>query len=191
MYFVKKINFNNNSQYANSVIVAHTTEKIASALELLETCARDTIYQMVGQESAENFKIIDILSMDQICQPVVDCVLVYRLENDPHNLIFYQRKTNAREIPGWWGNSMVTESDFRKIFNLELEEYDSIKNIESTTNTTNNGIFKYNKTTIPKMMFESPMIDLINELKQSNHFLDRLALTQNCIYDSTQEQDFD
>lgn len=188
MYFVKKINFNNSNEYTNSTIIGHTSNKIASALLLLEDCAKEQLFHIMGKESVDNFKIIDIHDISQICEPIVDSMLIYRIENDPHTLLFYQRKSIAKEVASYWGwgTSLLPTIEFRKVFNLELEEYESFNKEVKETNTVN--IYKYN-TSIPKIMQESPMIDLIKELKESKKFIEKYVnLSDNYVINSAEDE---
>lgn len=172
MYFIKKIIVNDN-EYETSHIIEHTNKTISVALLLLETTARQYVINELGRESGENSNIIDIYNISQINEPLIDSILLYRLETNPHQIHVYRKKTNIIKTQNWtWGISENLVSTFKKVCIFELDEYNKLNIDEEITSIElvsigNHGI------KIPKQMTISPMTDVINELKNCDKFKSR------------------
>lgn len=180
MYFIKKITVEND-KYILSEIINHT-KTISNALALLEKNVKDHIKEECGKQIATDCKIIDILNVSQIYEPTIDTMLVYRIGSDSNRLHVYQRKTSL--VAGYFVNGLV--SDFRKTQIFEIEEY-TLGASESTQSTQS---AQSSLSTIPEMvavgpagikipiqMTLVPIAGLIDELKKSKRFLDRLQST--------------
>lgn len=177
MYFVKKIVVDS-EKYVSSEIVGHA-KTISTALSLLERNAISYIRDQVGRQISDNAKIIDILNLEQINEPDVDTMLIYRLEQNPHRLYIYQRRTITVDIPNWtWGSSKKNIVEFKCVLHFELEEYSQISDFESLPKikpeiemvTINIG---RSRILIPKQMTVAPMADVLAELKNSPKFKNR------------------
>lgn len=177
MYFIKKITVDDKQGYQLSKIVGHTNKTVSNALLLLENMARSFIRDECGRETAEQTKIIDIYKFDQINEPVIDTMLLYRIADDPQRIHVYQKKTIIVKAANWtWGTTETPIKQFRRTHIFELEEYDNLKNID----IQNENIIIIPqiemvpigpaKIKIPKPMTVSPMCDLLDELKKSIKF---------------------
>jgi len=183
MYFIKKITVNR-EKYESSEIIEHTIKTISVALSLLEQSAKNYVKEECGKQIGTDVKIIDIHNFNQINEPIVDSMLVYRLGTDPHRLHIYQRKTKI--VPGTiYGQSLIPE--FHKIQIFELEEYRKLNLLDSTT-LVSSSIPQVEmvaigpaKVKIPKNMTVSPMSDLIDELKKSLRFQARFIAVNNSV----------
>jgi dynactin complex subunit len=182
MYVVKNITVDD-KLYKSSKIVNYTTQKISVALALLEECARNFVKEEFGSKAFEQSKIIDIHRIDQVCEPIVDCMLLYRLNEDPHSVHVYQRRTEVVDLAGWFSTSKVPQSFFKKTHIFELEECTAMKtdNIDTCVQTILPKIemveFGPAKIKIPKPMTLAPICNLIDDLKKSSKFRARLACT--------------
>lgn len=178
MYIIKKISVDD-KLYLSSQIICYTPSKITSAMELFEKTAREYVGQEFGREAYEKSKIIDIHNIDQIAEPLVDGMLLYRLYENPNCIYVYQRKTTITKQNNWtWGTTDIITSQFKRTHIFELEEYNSIDHkltfmadpmlpsIEMVSIGTSH-------IRIPKPMTVSPICDLIDELKNCKKFKER------------------
>lgn len=172
MYFINEVSVNDD-EYHSSHIIEHTSKTISVALLLLETTAKQFVIDELGKEAGEAANIIDIYNVSQINEPLLDSILLYRLESNPHQIHVYRKKTNIVKTQNWtWGISENLVSTFKKVRIFELDEYNKLSIDEDLTPIElvpigNIGI------KIPKQMTISPMTDLINELKNSDKFKSR------------------
>jgi hypothetical protein len=196
MYFIKRIKIDDKQHYQSSEIINHTMNTLTDALLLLEKCIRDFIKDERGREASEQTKIIDIQNINQINEPLLDCIQLYRLENNPNQIFVYQKYTTLVKSTSWVGTTRdSTVSKFREtdIFELEYVKHLSnpIQNIiiqhDININSSNNNRKPNNANVemvaigssnvkIPKPMTLSPIRDMINELKQSPKFKSQFIL---------------
>jgi hypothetical protein len=183
MYFVKKIVLNNSNGYSSSNIITHTTQSISYAKEIFINCIKECIREEAGRITAENLKVIDILSLDQVCKPTVDSYLLYRLHDHPDKIYVYRRKTEQIQQSGWvWGASLGTVDKFDCVFIFELEEYQiKLKLSEEDDDSRNLVKLPGANIKIPLAMTVAPMVDLIAELKKSTRFIRRFETTDQLI----------
>lgn len=128
MYFVKRIIIDDKSSYVSSQIVTHTNKTISLAKTLLEDTVKDYVREEKGREAADSMKILDIHDISQVNEPLIDGILLYRLETDPHKILVYQRKSNIEQSKTWTGYIVETlVSKFRQTDVFELEEYGGFK----------------------------------------------------------------
>jgi hypothetical protein len=200
MYIIKNIVLDEGDKYVSSSTVGHTTSTISSAAKLTESIAVNMAINGFGASAVDNFKIIDIHSFDQVNEPKINCMLFYRLADDPHRLHVYQKRTVVVEKPGYIYGTVETVVDvFRKTNILELEEisYPSTQDLHGscvgfgmrqsvpinipTTYTEHEmvPIAPNARLKVPKPMMMSPMSDLIDELKKSKHFIARKESPSN------------
>ena len=180
MYFINKIMINNKGQYVDCEIVDHTSKTISVALPLLETCAKRFINKECGEQISATAKVIDIHDFNQVSEPLIDTMLIYRLVSDPHHLHIYQRKTSI--VSGtFYGKSTAIEFNKVKIFSLK--EYNKINEqdcaIEQATDPVELVAFGPSKIKIRKEMTMAPMCNIITELKNSKKFKEKLTISNN------------
>jgi hypothetical protein len=180
MYFIKKITLNGDI-YGSSKIVDYIKEKISTALILLENAVRLYIEVEFGQEAAQQAKILDIYNFDQVSEPINDCVLLYRLRDDPHHIHVYRKKSVKIERPGYiYGSTITEEKYFKRTHVFELEECNGIDIALAQKKTVAPQIelvpIGFAGIKIPKQMTIEPMCNLISELKKSPKFQARFAL---------------
>jgi hypothetical protein len=175
MHFVIKININDKELFTSSELISHTTGGLVKAQNLLLTEAKAYISELSGTACANEIKIIDIHSFDQVSEPILDSVLLYRLDIDPCRLHIYQKKSKI--IPGRvYGQSIMSE--FRKVKIFELVEY---IRLSADGNTTPIQIPKMldmvghgpANIQVPKPLTLAPMADLLVSLKSSPKFRQR------------------
>lgn len=124
MHFVLKTNIDTNSgSFISNEIVGHVSSGIAAAQAQLINCIKTFVTELAGKDMANSLKVIDIHSMDQVSEPIIDTLLLYRLESDPHTIHVYQRKSSV--VSGsLWGEKIKV--DFNKIKIFSLVEYDKV-----------------------------------------------------------------
>lgn len=181
MYFIKRITVDND-KYLSSEIVDHTSQTISTALSLLENNAREHVIDECGKQAHSDAKIIDVHHLNQISEPLVDTMLIYRVGNDSHRLHLYQRKTKI--VPGMvYGQNLIPE--FKKVKIFELHEYKNLS--PAATQSQNIPVIpniEYvpvgpSGIKVPKQMTTAPMCDVISELKNSPKFKARLVLVNS------------
>ena len=170
MYFVSRININKNGSFGSMEIVDHA-KYISEAKNLLILITKQHLEKEYGSLIISTTKILDIQSFTQVVEPIIDSVLIYRLETDPHSLHIYQRKSII--VPGRVYGQSVT-SEFRKSMIFGVNEY--TKTISESNTSDKNETLIPNRTDIKKISVEthskSPlMANLLSSLKQSPKFL--------------------
>ncbi len=175
MYFIKKITVDDKN-YKSSKIVDYTNKKISTALMLLENAARLYIKEEFGREASEHARILDIYNFDQVSEPIDDCMLLYRLGDDPHHIHVYRKKTSRVEKPGYiYGSTIIEEKYFKRTHIFELEECGNINIADSQIVTSTPQVemvpVGFAGIRIPKPLTQAPLCNLINELKKSTKFL--------------------
>ena len=181
MYFIKKITFDPKKNYQVSKIINHTNKTISVALKLLESSVREYVYDECGRDASTQTLITDIDKIESVIEPMLDGIVLYRLESDMFRIFVYQKKTIATK--GWIGAKISSTFFLTNIF--ELEEY--ANPIESSNNSINTQIKSDTlapigemvavgpaKVKIPISMTVAPMSNLIEELKKSSKFKSRL-----------------
>lgn len=168
MYFIMKVTPNNLGEFVTYQLIHHTTGTISIALKDLERIAYDYVREEGGKQAASDAKILDIENPSMIIEPYVDCMIIYRYENNPHKLHIYQRKTSV--VPGLiYGKTYQTE--FKQVVVFELLTYDKINNaqlIQDANNIEPIELVPVNgkNIKIPAKLTQSPMIDVISQLKK-------------------------
>lgn len=182
MYIVKEIRVDD-QKYISSSIVDHTNQKISTALSLLENATVSFIKSEFGKKASKQTKVLEIYNFDQVSEPIIDGVVVYRIVDDPHKIHLYQKITQVVERGNWtWGVSQIPISTFKRTHIFELEEYTNIKigdnNTESSYIAPQLEYVSIGPAgiKIPKPMTVAPMCNLIDELKKSPKFLARVEL---------------
>jgi len=128
MHFIKRITFDDKNNYLTSKIIAHTNRGIAAGIQLLERVVKDFVRDERGLEAESSAKIIDIHKIEQVSEPIVDGILLYRLENDPHRILVYQRKTTVVPLTSWtWRTIDTATPSFYRTNLFELEENENFK----------------------------------------------------------------
>jgi hypothetical protein len=184
MYFIIKINVDPNGSYMSSEIVSHAGGTITSAQNVLLTAVKSYVGEIWGVETANAIKVIDIHSFDQVSEPIIDSVLLYRLDVDPHHIHIYQRKSLV--IPGrFYGQ--IAAADFRKIRIFSLVEYNKMSNIppppmpKNSTQEIPEVMVEYGpaKVRVPEKNTVAPIADVIAALKTSPFFIKKYAESLN------------
>lgn len=167
MHFVIKNNIGKEGQYLSGEIVGHVSGKIAHATNLLDKLVIDYVKEECGKQASENCKIIDVHSLDQVAEPSVDGIRLYRIDTEPTRIHVYQRI--SKQVEGrLYGHSVLTEFHKNKIF-----EVLSYKYIIPPPPVPAPEMIKVGPSNMeyPKSMTQAPMIDLISALKSSEKFL--------------------
>jgi len=174
MHLIKNISVDGD-KYVSSKIVARTpSNSFAVAQELLIATAIEMVKEEFGREAAKKSKVIDIHSLDQINAPLLDGMLLYRLTECPEVIMIYQKRTTSIKQEGYLWSSEVSMTEFRKTNLLEIEASDM------TLSSARPEVYcppvemvpagPSGKIQIPKPMQQSPICDLIEELKRSVRF---------------------
>ncbi|XWV24634.1 hypothetical protein QJ856_gp1150 [Tupanvirus deep ocean] len=176
MYFIKKITLKDGKEYVSSQIVGHTKNKIAGALVLLDSVAREFVKEEYGAKAYEQSKILDIHKIEQVCEPIVDGMLLYRLNDDPHRVHVYQRRTEVIDQNGWFSSAKIPVPQFKRTHIIELEQCESVSISETNANIAS-AIPSVEMVPlgpagikVPKPMTVAPICDLIDELKKCARF---------------------
>lgn len=175
-YVIKLIVLKDNKEYLSSKIVDNTNKKISVALILLENAARNFVKEEFGVKAYELSKILDIHKIDQVNEPIVDSMLLYRINDDPHRINVYQKRTEVIDQNGWFSTTKVPQSYFKRTHIFELEEYNGFCVNDADTNVS--PIVPQikmipvgpAKIKIPEPMTVSPICNMIEELKKSPKF---------------------
>lgn len=126
MYIIKLISVND-EKYLSSKFVDCTSKSIKPALDLLDAAIRNYVKEEMGKEGLNNFKIIDIHSLDQVVVPSIDGLTCYRLSDDPHRVFIYQKKTTIVKQSNWtWGQTEIPVTTHQRTAIFELEECESM-----------------------------------------------------------------
>lgn len=178
MYVIKKINVDD-KLYLSSQLIDYTNKQIVFAIGLLERAILSYVKTEFGNQNG-NIKILDIHDFNQINEPLIDSILLYRLFDDPHRIHIYQKRTELIDLNGWFSVSKSTASSFRRIAIFELEEYDIVlPNQSEAENVIKIEMvpppFGPPNLKIPKAMTVAPICDFIDELKKSTKFKSRFV----------------
>lgn len=174
MHLVKLIKVDNN-EYISSESKTYVHANIAEARMFYHAYIRDWVRETYGSDAAE-FKIIDILKLDQCASPKVDGLLFYRLESDPEKIHIYQRKTEVITLTGWTGKYEDVATTFKRIYIFELENFDKLQSGSQTFTNQHHEMVDFGKIKAPRLLTEAPLCDLIIELKNSDKFKKRFDL---------------
>lgn len=195
MYFILGITINEEGKHTKYEIIDHVNgNKPTLALAKLEETAMNYIKEEGGNAMLKDAKIIDVKSFDQICEPSVDKILIYRLDVDPYFLHLYERKTTSSKAY-FYGENITTT--FRNVKIFAIKEYEKLSNVAlsesknftpefATVDVENERIRVPKAMTIAPMCdMLKPMTDMINELKTCEFFENRKELVK--AYDSDPE----
>lgn len=174
MYIITKV-LVDREKYISSGVADHTGKTISVALALLERSAKEFIQTECGKQVSDSAKIIDILSESQVVEPLIDTMVIYRLEADSQKLQIYQRKTVT--APGYiYGQTIVSE--FKKVAIFELIDYSRFNGKEvEEVKPSEVEMIKIGPAgvEIPKAMTMVPVSNLLEELRMNPRFLNRKA----------------
>ncbi|CAH6421632.1 Hypothetical protein MVR_LOCUS305 [uncultured virus] len=152
---------------------------------MFESCARNFVKEEFGTQAYEQSQVLDIHSADQVAEPIVDCMLLYRLARDPHTIHVYQRRTVVIDQNGWFSNTKVIQQTFTRTHLFELEEYTGIKtedNLHSHyTYPIDMVAFGPAGICVPKPITMAPICNLIEELKRSKRFIARFEYMDSLV----------
>ena len=126
MYIIKKITIGNNGTlgtYESSETVDYT-EILEESQTLLEKVTRNFVKKMYGVEALRSICIATIHGLEQVCEPPVDGILLYRLEDNLNKILVFQRKTTVvhHEATLLWKAYSLPITFFGKIAEFEVEE---------------------------------------------------------------------
>uniref|UniRef100_A0A6C0LS69 Uncharacterized protein n=1 Tax=viral metagenome TaxID=1070528 RepID=A0A6C0LS69_9ZZZZ len=151
-----------NDKYISSEIMDHFVEIVDNQTKL-EFVVKNYIKDIYGKLSVENLNIIDVHSLDQVAEPLIDCVLIYRVNNDISKLHVYHRL--SKTVSGLMWNSVV--STFKKIAIFELSQYNEINKISKNDNIFDNLLIVKNSedTLRPVISKAKSETSLVKEIK--------------------------
>lgn len=187
MYIIKGIRVNDQT-YLDSQI-KECSYGIGTSLILLENTARLLVKERSGTEAYHQSKIIDVVDALSIVAPMVDGTYLYRLTNYPHAIHVYERTSTVITSSGWFSESLVAQSSFKRVYILELEECLLLE--KHRNNVLEKSPVEFVKfgpagIQIPKNMTVYPMCDVIAQLKSSAQFLRRKNETDPIVSDTLQ-----
>jgi len=171
MYIIKKIAVDN-STYVSSSTVDLVATTISTAKKALENAAKNFVLEECGRQAFEHAKILDIYNSDQIHQPEIDCILLYRLSDDPDKIHVYQRKTELVKQSGWFGISEIPVPTFKRTHIFELEESQSI--ILDVKHKKEIEIEETDFVDLGKLRVPKKMTEIISQMKENPMFQERL-----------------
>ena len=123
LYLIYKsdVDDKNNPQLATVIDHAFT---ISLAIKQTEQHARTLISKTCGESTALECKVIDILKPEQVNEPLIDTMLIYRITSDPHYLHVWRRMTKV--IPGkLYGTT--TDTKYNRVAIFYFKEYTGLK----------------------------------------------------------------
>ena len=179
MYFIIKNNIDKNGCFISGEIVDYVSSETVPEITIAKKKLENTVILLVadecGKKMSENIKIIDVHSLDQVAEPLIDCMLLYRINDNPNQIHVYHRIT--KQVSGYvYGQT--TASEFTRINIFELIMYNGFVIPESNTVISKPTIvdiemvqFGPSNVKIPKKMTQSPICDMISALKTSPMFL--------------------
>lgn len=170
MYYIIKNNIDKRGCLISGEIVDHISTSIVSAKKKLEQVVISFVTDECGKKMSENIKIIDVHSLDQVAEPLVDCMLLYRVDTDPNQIHVYHRVT--KQVSGFiYGQTIA--SDFTRVRMFELVEYNGFTVENKTELAINIEMVHYGPAhvKIPKPMTQAPICDMISALKSSPMYL--------------------
>jgi hypothetical protein len=178
MYFVVRQTHDNNK----IKIVGHAHSDTKIALQSLERCCKKYVSGQQGKQFGQDISVINIATLQDITQPLVDKMLIYRVNDDVSNLYVYCRATNV--IPGLiYGRTVCVT--FNKMATFSVLPYNdlSLSNISSQIPT--NTFTQISPPSIPAPPSMTPpklhipptktqsapnFSDIMDELRRSPHF---------------------
>ena len=125
LYLIYKADIDEQGLVQPAIVIDHAFT-ISLALKRTERNARDLIAKTCGDQTATDCKIIDILKLEQVNEPLIDTVLIYKLSNDPHCLHVYRRQTKI-VLGRLYGSSTIPE--FKKVAIFYSSEYTKLKEV--------------------------------------------------------------
>lgn len=170
MFFVKKIDLDETKCYQSSSIVVYTKENHTNAKSLFESSVINFVKEEQGREAASQVKIIDINGLEQVNEPLVDSMLLYRVVTNPNRIYVYQRKTIIVKVKGWtWGEYDIPTTQFRQVNIFELEEFSSnVVPVESIKKEPS--VVKIDSKLTVECPADVSTSDLISELRKNPIF---------------------
>lgn len=160
MYAIVKISLDDKNEISGTEIVGYD-HVLTVARKSLANKAINFVKDECGK--ANDCKIIDIATLGQVQNPMIDTMLIYRVACDPQCLHIYQRKTKI--VPGIvYGQSTVSEFRRIKIFSIAHESVEPIRHCDdSPVDMVSAG---QNNIKIPGVT-----ANLITQLKKSPRFI--------------------
>lgn len=119
-YFVKSIKVDNDVYQSSSIIdISNTYEE---AQEQLLLHSKQYVKEELGDKAYNQVKIIDILDFNQVVEPIIDSVQLYRLSGFDNRIYVYQKKTSVIDNNGWFGSAQMTRTVFSRVVIFEFEK---------------------------------------------------------------------
>lgn len=123
LYLIHKADVDEKGTQQLSTVIDHSFT-ISLVMKQTEQHARNLISKTCGESTAVECKVIDILKPEQVNEPLIDTMLIYRITSDPHHLHVWRRTTKI--VPGkLW--SFTTETKFIKVAIFYFQEYTGLK----------------------------------------------------------------
>lgn len=150
MYCIIKISIDKTEKYLSSEIIGYVNSDIKDVM--LEQIAINFVKEQRGMQGFDDCKVINIKTFDQVSEPLIDRMLMYRITDDLSKIHVYNKI--SKQISGYvYGQTVTTEFNKIKIFELikcETLIYYPIEN-ETKNILINNDIIKLpidNKETV-------------------------------------------
>lgn len=122
MYIIKQITVDDEVYISSKVVDCIKDELTSSMIVILEGHVKDLVKEEFGAQIASESKVIDINSFNQINEPKIDTILLYRLENEPSKIYVYQRRTKLVKTTSWTYSVVeTTVSTFKRTHIFEIE----------------------------------------------------------------------
>ena len=115
MYCIIKISIDKTEKYLSSEIIGYVNSDIKDVM--LEQIAINFVKEQRGMQGFDDCKVINIKTFDQVSEPLIDRMLMYRITDDLSKIHVYNRI--SKQISGYvYGQSVTAEFNKIKIFEL-------------------------------------------------------------------------
>lgn len=132
MYVIKKINVDGNIYLSSEIVDSFRDELETSMIIILENNVKELVKQEYGASVVSGTKIIQITGEDQVSEPIIDGILLYRIENDLTRIHVYCRRSEVVESTGWiYGTIKSATTTFKKTHIFEIEACKNLVRVDS------------------------------------------------------------
>ncbi len=196
MFFIIKIDFDEKGYFQSFSIQNKSLDDATEAYKTLVNTVKAYVSQECGEKAGADAQVIEIRKIDQVNEPLIDGILLYKLSDVLIKSWYINEKHLFKQLlDGFFGQSNTLTTKFGKTCLFELVEYEFDVNqlfktlpkkkfpkVNTDSETKSSGHFNdlhemvpYGKSNInvPKIMTVKPMSELIRELKDNKFFKSR------------------
>lgn len=85
---------------------------------ILDSSVLEFVKNECGTRTVSNLKIIEINGLDQVCEPIIDTPLIYRVKSESNRLYVYLRESQVAPAGYFYRQSVVSTFWLAHIFTL-------------------------------------------------------------------------